>query len=427
MPIFLWFILKPIYLWWIRWEVWYPKHKWLVLEIKPPKEILKPFKAMENVFSSLWGILDTPSWREFWCEGEFPFGGGLWFSFEVVSIGGNIHFYMRVPEGFRYTAESAIHAQYPDAEISVVEDYTKKVPQDLPNKDWDIYGEEFTFLKDHPYPIKTYDKFFEEKPEASKEEKRIDPMDALLEGLSKVTPDEQVWLQIVCTPVTDNLFPWITRGNQIKDEIIKRSKPAKPKPMIQEAAEIIAIGPQEEKVEQKKEDPSPIEFKLTPGERDVLTAIEGKMKKQAFSTWIRSIHIYKADKQHLKGKQAIIRSYFQQFMTGDLNSIVFLGRTRARIQYLFKKRRLFMRKRRQFRNYVERFPPFYPRLTGEPVRFLGLELLGEPPGPGIGKGTIILNTEELATIFHFPARVVIPGVPYVEAKKVGPPPELPTE
>jgi hypothetical protein len=49
-----------------------------------------------------------------------------------------------------------------------------------------------------------------------------------------------------------------------------------------------------------------------------------------------------------------------------------------------------------------------------------------PKGPGI-RATIILNTEELATIYHLPSKVIVPTLPYVEAKKGGPPPELPTE
>jgi len=43
--------LKVIYRWWINWDYDYAKMKWVVLEITPPKEVLVPFKAMEDVFS----------------------------------------------------------------------------------------------------------------------------------------------------------------------------------------------------------------------------------------------------------------------------------------------------------------------------------------------------------------------------------------
>ncbi|TSC75124.1 MAG: hypothetical protein G01um101430_625 [Parcubacteria group bacterium Gr01-1014_30] len=428
MPLILWFPAAFFYLWWLSWEVWYPKYKWVVLEIKPPKEILKPFRAMEDIYSGLWGVIDTPNWREKWCEGEVELGGGLWFSFEVVSLGGNIHFYLRIKEEFRDTAESVIYAQYPDAEITEVEDYAKNVPQDLPNKDWNLYAEDYQFSKEDPYPIKTYSKFFEERPEVAKEEKRIDPMDALLEGLSKVTPDEQLWLQIGCIPLLDRLMPkrWITRGKEIRDELAKRPKAKKPKPMIEEAVDVLLVGPSTEK-EVKDPFASAVEFRLTPGEKDTLAAIENKISKHGYSCWIRMVHIFKADKPHLRGRQYTMRSYFQQFMTESLNSINYLGVTRTRIHYVFPKRRLFMRKRRQFRNYIKRVPPYYPKMTGEPSSFLKLELLGESKGPGLGKGTMVLNIEELATIFHFPTKIIVPGVPYVEAKKAGPPQDLPTE
>ena len=42
----------------------------------------------------------------------------------------------------------------------------------------------------------------------------------------------------------------------------------------------------------------------------------------------------------------------------------------------------------------------------------------------------ILNSEEMATLFHFPLRVsgmVGPTMGKVESKKAGPPPNLPTE
>ena len=46
-----------------------------------------------------------------------------------------------------------------------------------------------------------------------------------------------------------------------------------------------------------------------------------------------------------------------------------------------------------------------------------------------GGGTYILNTEEVASLFHFPteAAASAPGAPRVEAKKRGEPSDLPVE
>jgi len=45
------------------------------------------------------------------------------------------------------------------------------------------------------------------------------------------------------------------------------------------------------------------------------------------------------------------------------------------------------------------------------------------------EGTIILDAEEMATLFHFPGRVVAPApfIPRVESKRGEAPPELPVE
>jgi len=424
-----WFLLaimlypqvRTLYLWWIRWCVWYKKFKWIVLEIKPPKEILKPFRAMEDIFSVLWGIYDDPNWRERWCEGEIPLGGGLWFSFEIASFGGEIHFFARLPDFYRDTLESAIYSQYPTAEISLVEDYTKNVPQNIPNEKWDLYGEDFSLGTDDVYPIKTYSMFFEERPEVVKEEKRLDPLDSLLEALSKLKPAEQIWLQIVTNPILDKNIPWITRGKKLANKLAKRPPEEKPKSILQETAEILISG---KPTEPPKEEVFLIapELRLTPGEREILKGIETKISKKGYQTWIRTIYLCKRDEPHFWNNYRIARSYFNHFSTENLNYLVFWGPTRTRIHYWFRKRRLYLRKRMQFRRYVQRLPSTWPwSMEGNlPPFFFG------PKGPGI-RGTFVLNIEELATIYHFPAKVTIPAVSYIEAKKREAPPGLPTE
>jgi len=429
LPIILFFPAKFFYLWWIKWEVWYSKFKWILLEIKPPKEILKPFSAMENVFSILWGIIDTANWRERWCEGEWPLGGGLWFSFEVASFGGEIHFFIRIPDYFRNTAESAIYSQYPEAEISLAEDYTKNVPQNVPNKEWDIYSEDYSLMKPDHFPIKTYPMFFEKEAEEKRvmEEKRMDPIDSLLEIFSKLQPGEQCWLQIVCNPIFEATFPWIKKGKEAADIIAKRSKAKKLElmwPETKKAAEMLISG---KAVEEKKEEMELIapELRLTPGEKEILIGIENKIKKTAYQCWIRQVYLCKLDEPHFYGNYKAVRGYLcSQFMTQHLNSFIFYGPTRTRIHYWFRDRRLFLRKRQRLRSYIERLPSLFPRtLTGEPFLSFG-HVQGRRPGI---RATIVLNIEELATIYHFPAKIVTPAVAPVEAKKVGPPPGLPTE
>jgi hypothetical protein len=423
------FTARFFYLYWIRWEVFYKEaFKWILLEIKPPKEVLKPFSAMENVFSVLFGLIDIPNWRERWCGGELPLGGGGWFSFEICSFGGEIHFFARIPDFFRNTFETAIYSQYPDAEITEAEDYTQRVPKDIPNEKWDLYSENYVLFQKDYYPIKTYSMFFE-KPEEEKrviEEKRLDPMDSLLEVLAKLQSGEQVWIQINCNPIFPVhprhkiYFPILEKGRAEADRIAKRPQ-VKKKSLLEEMIGILIGGKPAEEKPKELELIAP-ELRLTPVEKEILTGIENKLKKPLYQCWIRQVYICKKDEPYFFDNYKMVRGYFLgQFQTTHLNQFSYHGPTRTRIHYWLKARRLYLRKRQRFRDYIERFPSyFFGDLRGEPSFFL--KLLGITDN-----STCILNIEELATIFHFPVKIYIPTVPRVEAKRVGPPPTLPGE
>ena len=416
-PIILMFPLKTLYRWWIAWDHWYKQGKWVMLEIIPPKEILTPFKAMEDVFSVMWTIYDDSNWRETWCEGQLPHYP-YWASWEIVSIEGEVHFYVRLLDVHRHILESVIYSHYPEVEISEVPDYTKNIPQNIPNKEWDLYGSDFYLLKEDAYPIKTYSAFFEPSGERiSKEEKRIDPIISLLEDMAILGPGEQAWLQIMTVPITDKESSWREEAKKIINKIARR--PAKKsKSTIEKigdmASEIIS-GPlsaeeaRERSLSASASEEGEREMLITPGEREVISAIEEKMKKAAFKTSIRGIYVAKRDNFDNKHRK-VVESYFPHFYTQNLNVLKYGAKTRTKVHYIWRNRRKYSRQRKIFRNYVERFAPLFPRLASW--------------------GTFILTAEELTTLYHFPTRITAltaPTVPRVEAKKGGPPSGLPTE
>ncbi|MDD2731806.1 MAG: hypothetical protein PHI53_01270 [Candidatus Pacebacteria bacterium] len=407
-------LFKPVrflYRWW-RVDLWLNKRKFTVLEIKMPKEVLKPIRAMEVVLSGLRQIIyKPPDFWEKWIDGEVQ----LSYSFEIASIGGEPHFYVRIPDTVpKDGVEAIIYSQYPEAEITEAEDYTKLVPRDIPNKDWDLWASDYKVLKPSPYPIKTYPKF--ETEHETKEEKRIDPIAGLLELMAKLKPGEQLWIQIMAEPVSNEDLPWITEGGRIRDELAKRTKKEAPrKPIILEAADVLITG--EPPQEKKKEEPMfPPEMKLTPGEKEVISAVEEKISKPGFKASARFIYLGK------KGafKRINLRlafGYFAFYFTENLNALVPYGPTLTKIKKswflpknLTRQRRLYLRKRRMFRYYCERFDPLYPKNSKFPTSF-------------------ILNTEELASLFHFPGKsyASAPFVSRVEAKKGEAPMGLPTE
>jgi len=400
-PLLLWEPVKYLYRYFIM-EIWDSKIKRILLEVKIPKEMVKPIKAMDQIFAGLHGLHDIATWREKWIEGVFQ----LTLSFEIVSIGGEIHFYIRTPEMFRSFIESNIYSQYPEAEISLVDDYTKYVPQSIPNKDWDLWGVDYINPKDEVYPIKTYKQF--ETESERKEEKRIDPLSDLLEGLSTLKPGEQFWIQIVAKPVLGKDNPWQIRGRELADKLARRPEKKELKPIIQEAAEILISGPAEEKEEIKEIIPP--EMKLTPGEREILAGVEAKLAKFGYDCNIRFVYLGKRD-VFFKPTAKIGFGFFKEVSTENLGGLKPWSETMTKVKsvpfWFLDKRRLYLRKRRIFRYYKKRWPTLFPRRGA----------------------TYILNTEELATLYHFPGEAVAPalGVARIETKKKGVPPGLPVE
>lgn len=408
-------LIKPfLYLWlWYRVEVWLSTvYKPILLEIKIPKDSLKPIRAMENVMVSWHGVINQPpDWWEKWIDGQVQ--TSLWL--EMVSIGGEIHFFLRFHSDYRQAIESSIYAQYPEAEIIQAQDYVKSVPADIPNKEWDLFGSDYRLaVKDDHYPIKTYTQF--ETEQESEEEKRIDPVASLLEAMAKIKPGEQIWFQFGISPVSDadldlSASKWLAKGKALRDKLSKRPEKPEQKPMAQEMIDIMVTGAPSS-VEEKKEDVIPPEMKLTPGEKEIVTAVELKMSKPIFETQIRFIYLGKHD-VWFKANFRLAFSYFNQYTTANLNALLPNGKTLTKIhKHWFlpansiRPRRAYLRRRKLFRLYAGRYSPYYPK----------------------SGGTFMLNTEEIASLFHFPSWAVspVPGVPRVEARK-GPPPNLPVE
>ena len=418
-PLFLSMELRTLYLWWIGWDFEYAKIKWVILEIIPPREILVPLKAMEDIYVGMYGpLVDNARFRELWCEGELgetPY----WMSWEIVGIEGAVHFYARVMSQHRTMLESLLYSHYPELEIQEVPDYTKNVPQNIPNEDWDMYGEEFIYQDSQVYPIKTYEKFFEPQGEKiSAEEKRIDPVNSLMEAMSRLGPGEQYWTQLIIASAgsADNYPDFQKEAEGIISKITKR--PVKTEKTLwsdlMDTAYNIVIGPKKEGsgekatykwLESKVSEEGERELLMTPGERATVMEIEDKLKKPIFRSTLRGLYIAKRENSRSSNGK-LLRSYTSHFNTAN-TVLRFDGDTRTKVHNVFRKRRVFLRARRILRNAVLRFPGYFPDRI---------------------RGGVFFSTEELATLFHFPFKITslaFPTVERVEHRKGGPPPNLP--
>ena len=140
----------PLALIFVAWEFWiyyvYINYlrgqKWVLLEAKIPQGIEKTPKAMEQVFAACYGIYSfgLRTMEKYW-QGKIKED---FMSFELVGHSGGIHFYIRCVDNHRNLIESAIYAQYPDAEISLAtSDYMDMMPTTLPNQTYDIWGTDY--------------------------------------------------------------------------------------------------------------------------------------------------------------------------------------------------------------------------------------------------------------------------------------------
>lgn len=417
MPLYLWRPLLFLYLW-SRIEHFLSKQKAVILEIKMPKEIIKPVRAMEQVMASIHGAVNAPPdlWEK-WIDGQVQ----LSVYFEIVSTGGETHFFIRTPAVYRDSVEASIYSQYPQAELIETDDYTKYVPQDIPNKEWDMFGTDYVMARDDHYPIKTYKQFETERE--VEEEKRVDPIAVLVEAMAKVKHDEHFWIQISADAVTDADIPikglgglarWRKAGEKIRDKLARRQEIPQAKPFLEETVELMVTGkmPEPPKIEK---DLIPPEMKLTPGEREIITALEEKMSKPIFQCGIRFIYIGKRD-QWLKANFRLAFAYFNGYTTTNLNALFPTGKTLTKIKKSFffpknqlRARRLYLRCRRLFTRYVKRLGPLFPKPAG--------------------KLNFILNVEELASLFHLPGQAIAstPFMERIEAKKGEAPSRLPIE
>ncbi len=421
-----WWIFLPLILWkpalfmYLNWriDIFLNKQTMVILEIKMPKDLVKPIRAMEVVLSGIHaGIYQPPDFWEKWIDGQVQ----LSLAIEMVSIDGQPHFYIRTPSQYRDTVESSIYAQYPEVELNEVEDYTKHVPQSVPNKEWDLFGTDYKLMKEEFYPIKTYPEFEKESALESVEEKKVDPIAALLEGMAKIKKGEQLWLQFILEPVGDADMPkslshWYKKGETFRDKLARRPGAPPPRPVTTEALDLLITGHMPEQKKEEKEIIPP-EMKLTPGERDVLAAIEKKMSKPIFRSVVRFIFLGQRN-IWFKPNFRVLFSYFNQYATNNLNGLFPLGSTLTKVKKsvffppinvpFIRNRRIFIKGRRLFRVYLKRLSYFHPHPT---------------------KGTYMLNTEELASLFHLPSQQVAsaPGMERIDIRKKTQPPGLPME
>ncbi|MCK6463035.1 MAG: hypothetical protein L6Q29_04465 [Candidatus Pacebacteria bacterium] len=367
LPAILGYLLWKLWLYYIRLK-FLGEMEWAMLEIKFPREIPKSPRAMEMILNVLHLQRRDGNFVDKYWKGVLR----PWFSLEVASFGGQIHFYLYIPKGIKKLVESQIYAQYPDIELEQVDDYTLAVARG-DKENLKFYAGEYILEKEDAYPIRTYIDYGLDNL-AAEEEQKTDPMTSLLELMGSLKAGEQIWFQIL---IRSTKTKWKDAGAKLVEKMMKR--------------------------DQKEED-SFSSLMLSPGERIVLEAIERNVSKLGFDTCVRVAYLAEKDLFN-RAMPHVITGAMTQYNAHNLNGFKRINAT-AYVNYLLRESRESARERRMFAAYCQR-AAFYI-----PVSY--------------SRKTYVLNTEELATIYHFPGRVAeTPTLARIEAKKSEPPANLP--
>lgn len=346
---------------------WVSRQESVVLEIKIPKTNDKNPTAAEMMFATLHGILKPR--KQLVKEGTIQ----EHISFEFVADQSSIRFYVWAPKHLKDFVEGQVYAQYPSAEISICEDYAKKVKKEGVFDNQHISAAELKLTKSDYLPIKTFNNF------------QVDPLAGITGVLSKLEEeDEEIWIQILSRPVTDE---WKRKGlNWVAK---KKGQPTvgfsedfgkwilrAPAEFFIDLIQALISGPAEAGIKSGKQ--------LSSEDEGRVSAVELKSEKLGFETKIRIIYLAKTNGKASQKIQAVFGA-FKQFNTTNLNG--FKG--------------VVIRNENSFlKDYQNRL-------------FLG-------------KG-YHLNIEELASIYHLPhTSVETPNINWTTSKTAEAPTDLPT-
>ena len=369
---------------------------WVLLEIKPPRDVSRSPRAMELFFTNALYQITNKDFKSQYRKGHVRF----WYSLEIASIDGQVHFYIRVPSRLKNLVETQMYAQYPQSEVVKVEDYTLAVDDISSTGDWNIWGCEFKLEKPDPFPIKTYVDFGLDKD--PKEEFKVDPLSPLIELFGSIEKGEQMWVQIV---IQASNKKYHGHDGKMHD-------------FIKEAENTIA---ELSKDFTSTKDDGTKEIRKAPWLDPINEAIMNKTTKLTFDCGIRVAYV--AKKTVFKSDNLRnIRLIFRQYAAPHLNSFSRTNSLGIANFYDKNARALNIVKNRFLLEYQER--NFFNHSLRSHFNFVWPISMFIPKY--VHPHTFVLNTEELATIFHFPGQIIkVPGLERVESKEASPPTNLP--
>lgn len=312
--------------------------------------------------------------------------GQKYFSFEIVAVDGFVKYYAVVPAVLTETVKQAILTSYPTARLeeTEVENIFSRDGMDDSGGTGDQYnaenfvaGGELVMKKEVEYPILTF------------QEMKWDAQLALLNAFSKVRIGEGLGLQVMFRPLDSG---W-SKNAETKIKNIKSGKkgfgskgsnlPTRVLYLLTDLIRAPFEVPDEHKKDKDEQNPE-----LSQRKQEEIQAIDVKAKFPAFECLIRIV-AHSKSKARSEGLVGGVVAAFSQFDSPNSNG--FKYDLSKKVDQLIT-------------DYIFRFFP-------------------------VSNKKIVLNTQELATIFHLPSQASIPssGVERQMTKQVDGPASLITD
>jgi len=330
-----------------------------------PQALAEAIGVAETLFSSIGGLRAERGFK------AWLFGRTDHLAFEIVAYKGLISFYVAVPRYMQQFIEQQIQAQYPTAVVEEVEDYNIFTPESQ------IVGTYLTFKQKSVFPIRTYKKV------------ESDPLNALTNTLSKLGEEDGAAIQFI---VRSAKKEWRREGIRIAREMQQGKKLSEVlhkgifsgwldvfKSQVQAKPAKPGEGP-------KEKEP----YKLTPLEEEMVKSLEEKASKLGLDLNIRLIAASKNKER--------ARMYLEN-MVNSFN------------QYNIP----------QYGNVFQKSLPGFLRGQDKITRDFIFRNFNS-------KAKIVVNTEEMASLYHFPLPTTeTPNIRWLMAKKAPAPVNIPKE
>lgn len=294
------------------------------------------------------------------------FQSGDFISFEIAAVNKKISFYINCPKHLQDLIEKQVHAQYPQAQIEEVSAYNP------------FYGYfeqasvELVLKKKFYYPFRTYKNM------------ESDPLNAITNAMSKLDENEGAAVQLVISPAGSS---WAHKARRIALEIQQGKNPENvDKGFFSEMMDEVFGSDKNASADKKDLSGTNTPIHLTPMQQEMVKRFEEKASRPGFKVNLRIVTSSNS-KTGAETHIGNILASFMQYSMDPFNGFTIKKKNNSRIiiDYIL----------RAFHDYGDKN---------------------------------ILNTEELASVWHLPTPFIeTPNIKWLLSKKAPAPINMPTE